>query len=312
MEDELAEWESIRFYARESKLKDMKRKIKRIEQKISARKRIAGNHGEDGQKAKKMRRLNFPLLGEDWGTVPNNQQGVREQLSLAGGGSDDMLRFDMVVCSVDVDGGGAPCNIITTSPTNEMVVVGDERGAAPAPAPSVTGEPAQISELRWKQPLISELLHGVARAAYSDDGQCGTIGEEENVPFDDRVECDPVVCPGDDDGGDGMSGDAVLLSQGIVSHTCNKAMNVKDDLDLLREPSSVQSEKVKDDHCTFKKGVCSLHNARGERYVDKKKRWMDRGGGRGYGWVTSKVVKFRCKVDDDQVEQKSSSVKWGE
>ena len=121
-----------------------------------------------------------------------------------------------------------------------------------------------------------------------------------------------MVCPGDDDGGDGMPGDAVLHSQGIVSQTCSKTVNVKDELGLPREPSGELSVKVKDDHCTFKRGVCCLHNARGEKYVDKKKRWMDRGGGRGYGWVTSKVVKYRCKVDDDQVEQKSSSVKWGE
>ena len=126
------------------------------------------------------------------------------------------------------------------------------------------------------------------------------------------MECDPVVCPGDDDGVDSIPDDPVHHSQGIDSQTCINTVNVKDELSLLGEPSGEESVKMDDDHCTFKRGVCCLHKARGEKYVDKKKSWLDRGRGCGYGWVTSKVVKYVCKVKEDQVTQKSSNKKWGE
>ena len=35
---------------------------------------------------------------------------------------------------------------------------------------------------------------------------------------------------------------------------------------------------------------------KGEKYVQVSKNWKDRGGGRGYGFVTSKKVKFTCMV----------------
>ena len=163
-----------------------------------------------------------------------------------------------------------------------------------------------------RQPLIRELLKGVARADCSFEGLSETIGRRDEVPFDDRVKDVPVVCPGDDDGVDSIPGDPVQHSQGIDSQTCYNTVNVKDEQSLLREPSGEEDVYVDDDHCSFKRGVCCLHKARGEKYVDKKKSWLDRGKGRGYGWVTTKVVKYRCKVKEDRVTQKSSNKKWGE
>ena len=101
-------------------------------------------------------------------------------------------------------------------------------------------------------------------------------------------------------------------NQGIVSQTPNNNVNMKDEMSMMREPSSDEIVKVDDDKCVFKRGVCSFHIAKGEKYADVKRRSKDRGGGRGYGWVTSKLVKFRCKVVDDPGVLKSSSEKWGE
>ena len=193
--------------------------------------------------------------------------------------------------------------------SDEVVVEVVGRGAAPAPAPapSITREPAQISEQKLRQPLISELLKGVARADCPYEVLSETIGEKYDVPFDDRVKDVPVVCPGDDDGMDSIPGDPGQHSQGIDSQTCYNTVNVKDEQSLLREPSGEEGVYVDDDQCSFRRGVCSLHKARGEKVVDKKKRWLDRGKGRGYGWVTTKVVKYRCKVKEDRVTQQSSN-----
>ena len=51
-----------------------------------------------------------------------------------------------------------------------------------------------------------------------------------------------------------------------------------------------------DDLCVYKRGFCQYHKADGERFVEVSKRWRDRGGGEGFGYVTSRLVKYRCKV----------------
>ena len=42
--------------------------------------------------------------------------------------------------------------------------------------------------------------------------------------------------------------------------------------------------------CQFQEGFCIQHNVKG---VPSKK-WRDRGKGRGFGYVTSKLVRYRC------------------
>ena len=33
------------------------------------------------------------------------------------------------------------------------------------------------------------------------------------------------------------------------------------------------------------------------KYTMKERKWIDRGGGKGYGYVTSRKVKYRCEVE---------------
>ena len=49
-----------------------------------------------------------------------------------------------------------------------------------------------------------------------------------------------------------------------------------------------------DNKCQFQKGFCIQHNVKGVRYVVTSKKWRDRGKGRGFGYVTSKLVRYRC------------------
>ena len=64
---------------------------------------------------------------------------------------------------------------------------------------------------------------------------------------------------------------------------------VKDLCDENVAPSSVK--------CTFKRGTCLVHKLKGEKYTDVAKKWMNRGGGKGYGWITTRTVKYRCKAN---------------
>ena len=44
------------------------------------------------------------------------------------------------------------------------------------------------------------------------------------------------------------------------------------------------------------KGYCSFHNKQVEKRSITFKKWRDRGGGRGFGYVTRKTTKFICKL----------------
>ena len=43
-----------------------------------------------------------------------------------------------------------------------------------------------------------------------------------------------------------------------------------------------------------RKGYCEEHRCQGKRVTVSSKKWKDRGGGRGYGYVTQRVTRFIC------------------
>ena len=161
MEEELSEWENIRFYARESKLREMKKKIKRIGLKIAAKKREVGEEVDDKMK-KRRRKLNYPVIGDEWGEQPSSQQDEQDervQPSLAGTKIDERMDTRVVDDIGNVEVGATPYINSTTTPTNQMGSGCSVRGAAPAPR--VT------REQRLRQPLISELLSKAAHPELS-------------------------------------------------------------------------------------------------------------------------------------------------
>ena len=82
-------------------------------------------------------------------------------------------------------------------------------------------------------------------------------------------------------------------SEGIDIVTSTDVCVVKDD-ELVTMPSSGGEEN--DEVCIFKRGTCQKHGIKGEKYVQTTRNWRDRGGGRGYAFVTSKRVKYRCRM----------------
>ena len=80
-------------------------------------------------------------------------------------------------------------------------------------------------------------------------------------------------------------------SEGMNTITSYDEYVVKD-VDVKSVPSSGGDDE--DEVCKFRRGVCLRHGMKGERYVQTMKNWKDRGGGRGYAFVTSKRVRYRC------------------
>ena len=56
----------------------------------------------------------------------------------------------------------------------------------------------------------------------------------------------------------------------------------------------LNKEVLSNDKCQLQRGFCMQHNVKGVRYIVTSKKWRDRGKGRGFGYVTSKLVRYRC------------------
>ena len=58
--------------------------------------------------------------------------------------------------------------------------------------------------------------------------------------------------------------------------------------------------------CNYTRGRCNRHGNMGEKYVISERKWRDRGQGRGYGYVSTKKVKYRCVGEKLQKRQNST------
>ena len=75
-----------------------------------------------------------------------------------------------------------------------------------------------------------------------------------------------------------------------MNYFTNNVDNVKDPCETKVVPSVLV--------CAFKRGKCLLHNVDGVKYTEVAKKWKDRGGGKGYGFITTRTVKYRCLVSE--------------
>ena len=68
------------------------------------------------------------------------------------------------------------------------------------------------------------------------------------------------------------------------------------------EPSSSETEK-ESSACNInrKRGYCSSHDVTARRILVTTKKWKDRGGGKGFGYVSSRVVKYICQAKSNPV-----------
>ena len=79
LEHELSTWSNMKFYARERECREKRRRLEKIERKITARKREQDHEGKI-EIQKKRRKLKHAIIEKSWGSV----EGEQEQGSLAG------------------------------------------------------------------------------------------------------------------------------------------------------------------------------------------------------------------------------------
>ena len=64
------------------------------------------------------------------------------------------------------------------------------------------------------------------------------------------------------------------------------------------------------EQCDYYRGVCKLHKKKGEKYVITRTEWKDRGGGKGYGNVYRRTVRYKCRniIVDGILEQNTTGM----
>ena len=59
------------------------------------------------------------------------------------------------------------------------------------------------------------------------------------------------------------------------------------------------TDSNEDTKCEIKRGgYCRTHEVMTKKFQVSSKKWADRGGGRGYGYVNKKVMKYVCSGSD--------------
>ena len=125
----------------------------------------------------------------------------------------------------------------------------------------------------------------------TDDGQgisCPDLVPETDT-FGDNV--DNVEIPRDDLLCPGRTPSSSSLQE--VPDTSERGENNRDNDHIMMESTAPPVDRA----CSYKKGICSIHGRKGIKYLQESKTWKDNGGGRGFGWITRKVVRYRCNMD---------------
>ena len=267
LEADLLAWSSIKFYAREQQMSETRRQLSRIDKRIKACKREQIEM-EEGAKPKRRRKMNHPVLDERWGEEVG---GPPTQPSQAGGGRE---------------------------------------------AQTVIREQGALSTRRMRQPLIYQMFSTPERSTLSladrqikqgssqPTHQLKSLGGGTVPSPEDRmlVGAPPRLPSGRS--GAGLARGRVGAGGPPSPPQTVEAVDTVDTVDAVDTvgtvdtgqgtPSLADRQTVESKTCQFLRGFCMQHNVKGVRYIVTSKKWRDRGKGKGFGYVTSKLVRYRC------------------
>ena len=78
---------------------------------------------------------------------------------------------------------------------------------------------------------------------------------------------------------------------------------------LSEKGPSKTGEPSGEKECDYFRGVCKVHKRKGEKFVVTKTEWKDRGGGRGYGNVYRRIVRYKCRNTDKILEPSQNTAR---
>ena len=142
-----------------------------------------------------------------------------------------------------------------------------------------------------RQPLITEKFreHTLPEPAGCDTIKFSSSNKKTSrETFDENCKDGCLVVPA----AGGVIVEAAIGDQGKLED------NPQSSTDVRKTTSDDDEQKTTppvEDVCKFVRGTCTLHNKKGVKYHQTSKKWKDRGGGKGYGFVISRYVRYRCQ-----------------
>ena len=80
---------------------------------------------------------------------------------------------------------------------------------------------------------------------------------------------------------------------------------IGDQDDSTQEHEQTPTPSVSNPKCNInRKGFCSTHQREAQKNYVTSKKWGDRGGGRGFGYISRKSVKYTCKPRSENPQRR--------
>ena len=277
-------WGEDRTREREQELQKARRRLARIENTVGSRKREQDSSNSKEEAAKK--RLKYDVEDESWGeeqrssTLPEEQE--KRKYTKEPAGSSHVITAPGRSCVNNLAPGSSPCTTESSTKTSEPQGsrAAENTTTAPLDPKSSNGDSSlvQSSMLDFAVPIPPRQA-GSTSAAFSKPSY-----EEERTAF---VDCE------------NEQGNEIGLAAMVNGNTLTSVtMNQEPEIEIVGTEPELNVGKPTPpvvEKCKIEKGFCETHQTKTLKRSITSKKWKDRGGGRGFGWVTQKTSKFLCE-----------------
>ena len=265
IEEQTADWGSRLYKKRELEDKAMRSKVTKIVERKASDKREQ-EEAPEGAERKKRRKLKYSLEQDNWGELS-------EQNTLEPEDTNHPLPWELPPKEQRPPSTRSRQSSMKRFLTTASVA---PQGSPPELAGSETTT-NELTDIRWNDICLEK-----PRKEDLVEKQDARELRREQVD-NQKVVVDNIEPP-----------DSPTRTFSTVSTTPSTARNPK--------PAAEKAVTVENPirNCTFDgRGVCEIHQCIGTKIKLTSKKWKDRGGGKGFGWVSTKVTKTLCKAKNN-------------
>ena len=283
------EWGSHMTMLREQEIRETRSKLERIEEKIGSSKRE-----KEQKKGATRKKLKYDVEEESWG----EEQPAPKFLS-----SPPSIKSRM-----DGLGSSTPPPVMQPQPPPPPLPVAEYIPEPPPPplsevgpgsskgTPTTTGNRVKLGSRRVGAANTQKSILEFTEQKPPEPAGIPSTGEKQLLlrREEDRFEKSRKSCQGA--GSKSCQGEHTV-KQGNNDEITGSTVhyeNQTEDETVSTTPSVGENQNPR--KCEFdRKGFCKSHNQQAKKMKISSQKWRDRGGGRGFGYVTIKSTKFICK-----------------
>ena len=277
-------WEQLRTKEREQELKVARSRLEKIEARVNAKKRE--QEQPSGAKNKMRKKLKYDMEEEWWGQELRSSEIPRssEQPTNPRSSSVTTTSREEPGSSQYEEERAAGLQGATHPLIEKSSAVGNPRSSSVTPRRSSkdgsSSRQKQTSILKYAEPMPAEpagSTHTVPPPPSPDENEVSFAEKQKDQ--DDQPEklksIDVKISDQEKPREDQKIGDQDRKSQEPEQSTTPSNSNPKCDIN--------------------RKGYCSTHQREAQKTFVTSKKWGDRGGGRGFGYISRRSVKYICK-----------------